>query len=177
MALSTWNIDASHSSVGFSVRHLVIAKVHGKFTKLSGAVKLDEQNLAASEVSVTLEAASIDTSDAKRDEHLRSADFFDVAAHPELTFASKRIEKTGSDAFKVTGDLSIHGVTKEIAVDVEYSGKGKDPWGNERVAFTGKTSINRTDFGLKWNQALEAGGVLVGEKIEISFDIQAVKAA
>jgi polyisoprenoid-binding protein YceI len=177
MALSTWNIDASHSTLGFSVRHLVIAKVHGKFTKFNGAVKLDEQDLAASEVNVTLEAASIDTSEPKRDEHLRSADFFDVVAHPQLTFASKRIEKTGADAFKVTGDLSIHGVKKEVALDVEYSGKGKDPWGNERVAFTGKTSINRTEFGLKWNQALEAGGVLVGEKIEISFDVQAVKAA
>ncbi len=175
MTLSTCIIDASHSSLGFAVRHMVIAKVPGKFTKFSGVIKLDEQDMTKSSASVTAEVASIDTSEPKRDEHLRSADFFDVANHPNLTFESKKIEKSG-DTYKVTGDLTIHGTKKEVVLDLEYAGKGKDPWGGERVGFSGKTTINRVDFGLKWNQALEAGGVLVGEKVKIVLEIEAIKA-
>ena len=175
--MTTWNIDTSHSGIHFSVRHMVIAKVRGAFDRFSGVVELDESNPAASKVSVRIEAASIDTREEKRDAHLRSADFFDVAQYPELTFTSTKIEKLGGDDYRVTGDLTIHGVTKEVVLDAESLGAGKDPWGNDRIAFSAKTAVNRKDFGLTWNQALETGGVLVGEKIEISLDVQAVKAA
>ena len=177
MALSTWNIDATHSTLAFSARHLVITKVHGKFTRFSGAVTLDADDLAKSTVSLSVDVGSIDTSEPKRDEHLRSEDFFDAATHPTLTFESKRIEKTGGETYKVIGDLTIRGTKKEVSLEVDYEGKGKDPWGGERVAFSGKTSLNRFDYGLHWKQALETGGLLVGEKIEITIDIQAVKAA
>jgi polyisoprenoid-binding protein YceI len=175
--MSTWNIDTSHSGVHFSVRHMVIAKVRGAFDRFSGVVELDEANPAASKVSVRIEAASIDTREEKRDAHLRSADFFDVEKYPELTFTSTKVEKLDGDEYRVTGDLTIHGVTKEVVLDAESLGAGKDPWGNDRIAFSATTAVNRKDFGLTWNQALETGGVLVGEKIEISLDVQAVKAA
>src|SRR6188768_771395 len=175
--MTTWNIDTSHSGIHFSVRHMVIAKVRGAFDRFSGVVELDEANPEASKVSVRIEAASIDTREEKRDAHLRSADFFDVEKYPELTFTSTKIEKLGGDDYRVTGDLTIHGVTKEVVLDAESLGAGKDPWGNDRIAFSAKTAVNRKDFGLTWNQALETGGVLVGEKIEISLDVQAVKAA
>lgn len=175
--MTTWNIDTSHSGVHFSVRHMVIAKVRGAFNRFSGVVELDEQNPAASKVSVRIDAASIDTREEKRDAHLRSADFFDVEKYPELTFESTKVEKLDGDEYRVTGNLTIHGVTKEVVLAAESLGAGKDPWGNDRIAFSATTSVNRKDFGLTWNQALETGGVLVGEKIEISLDVQAVKAA
>ena len=175
--MTTWNIDTSHSGINFSVRHMVIAKVRGTFNRFSGTVELDDANPAASKVSVRIDATSIDTREEKRDAHLRSADFFDVENHPELTFTSTKIEKLDGDDYRVTGDLTIHGVTKEVVLDAESLGAGKDPWGNDRIAFSATTSVNRKDFGLTWNQALETGGVLVGEKIEIALDVQAVKAA
>jgi polyisoprenoid-binding protein YceI len=175
--MTIWNIDTSHSGVHFSVRHMVIAKVRGAFTRFSGSVELDETNPAASKVAVRIDAASIDTREEKRDAHLRSPDFFDVEKYPELTFESTKVEKLDDERYRVTGDLTIHGVTKEVVLDAESLGVGKDPWGNDRVAFSATTSVNRKDFGLTWNQALETGGVLVGEKIEISLDVQAVKAA
>ncbi len=175
--MTTWNIDTSHSGVHFSVRHMVIAKVRGAFERWQGTLQFDPQNPAASKVSARIEAASIDTREEKRDAHLRSADFFDVEKYPELRFESTKIEKVGDDRYQVTGDLTIRDVTKEVVLDVEALGTGKDPWGNERVAFQAQTAINRKDFGLTWNQTLETGGVLVGEKIEISLDVQAVKAA
>jgi polyisoprenoid-binding protein YceI len=174
--MSTWNIDTSHSGVHFSVRHMVIAKVRGAFDRFSGTVELDEANPAASKVSVRIEAASIDTREEKRDTHLRSADFFDVENHPELTFTSTKVEKS-DDGYRVTGDLTIRGITKEVVLEAESLGSGKDPWGNDRIAFSATTAVNRKDFGLTWNQALETGGVLVGEKIEIALDVQAVKVA
>ena len=174
--MSTWNIDTSHSGVHFSVRHMVIAKVRGAFDEFSGTVELDEANPAASKVSVRIDAASIDTREEKRDAHLRSADFFDVENYPELTFTSTKVEKA-DDGYRVTGDLTIRGVTKEVVLAAESLGAGKDPWGNDRIAFSATTAVNRKDFGLTWNQALETGGVLVGDKIEISLDVQAVKAA
>lgn len=176
MATETFNIDLSHSSVSFSVRHMVIAKVHGRFARFSGAIALDEQTPSASSVNVTIEAASIDTNDEKRDGHLRSADFFDSDKFPQLTFVSSKVERPSGERFLVSGDLTIHGVTKPITLDVEYNGRGKDPWGGERASFSSKVSVNRRDFGLEWNQALEAGGVLVGDKIDITLEIEAVKA-
>ncbi len=171
-----WNIDTSHSSIGFTVRHMMFAKVHGRFAKWSTKLELDDKNLAASKVSVEVEAASIDTGDEKRDAHLKSADFFDAEKFSTLKFTSKRIEGSG-DNVKVVGDLTIHGVTKEVTLEVEKTGSGKDPWGNARVAFSAKTSVNRKDYGLSWNQALEAGGVLVSEKVDIQVEVQAVFAA
>ncbi|MBI2391438.1 MAG: YceI family protein [Deltaproteobacteria bacterium] len=173
--MANWVIDNSHSHIDFSVRHMVFAKVRGAFRKWNAQLALAE-DLASSTVNVEVEVASIDTGEEKRDGHLRSADFFDAETHPKMTFASKRIDKT-QGTLLVVGDLTIHGVTKEVALDVEETGRGKDPWGNERVGFSAKTSINRADYGLTWNAALETGGVLVGEKVEISIEVEAVKQA
>ncbi|MDB4965149.1 MAG: hypothetical protein JWN44_838 [Myxococcales bacterium] len=176
MATQRWNIDPSHSGVHFTVRHMVISKVRGAFDRWQGTVDFDEQNPSASKVSVRIEAASVDTRDEKRDAHLRSADFFDVENHPALTFESTKVEKLDGNDYRVTGKLTIHGITKEVALEAEYLGGGKDPWGNERLGFQARTAVNRKEFGLNWNQVLEAGGVLVGEKIEIALDVQAIKA-
>jgi polyisoprenoid-binding protein YceI len=176
MATNRWDIDVGHSAIHFWVRHLVISKVHGRFAKWSGAIELDAQDLTRSSVDVTIDAASIDTQVADRDTHLRSPDFLDVAKHPELAFRSRKIEKAGA-GYRVTGDLTLHGVTREVVLEAEFGGMAKDPWGNERSAFAAKTSLDRRDYGLTWNAALEAGGVLVGEKVEISIELEAVKKA
>lgn len=176
MATQSYNVDTSHSSVGFSVRHMMIAKVHGRFSKWSATIALDDADFSRSKVEAVIQTASIDTNEPKRDEHLRSADFFDAAQFPELRFTSKKVVGSG-EHFKVVGELSLHGVTREVTLDVERTGAGKDPWGNLREGFSAKTSINRTEFGLKWNQALETGGILVGEKVEIELELSAVKAA
>ena len=177
MTTNKWNLDAAHSGINFSIRHLVVAKVRGRFATFSGTLELDPQDLTRSRVEATIEAASIDTGVQQRDDHLRSADFFDAATYPELRFRSKHIHKVSSDRYRLTGELTIRDVTREVALDVEYGGQAKDPWGNERVAFTAKTAIDRKDFGLSWNQALETGGVLVGERVDIELEVQAVKAA
>lgn len=174
MALTNFTIDAAHSHVNFSVRHLVVAKVRGRFTKFAGTFAFDAESPANSHVSVSIDAGSIDTSDAQRDGHLKSPDFFDVENHKEITFKSKSVEGKGS-AFKVTGDLTIHGVTKEVTLDVEYAGISKDPWGNEKAGFEAKTTINRKDYGLVWNAILETGGVAVGEDVKIELDVEALK--
>lgn len=174
--MSTWNIDTSHSSIGFSVRHLVIAKVHGQFTKWSGVVRLDEADVAKSSVEVTIDAASVDTREAQRDAHLRSADFFDAEKHPTLSFVSKKIEKAAGGLL-VHGDLTMRGATREVVLEAEPLGRAKDPWGGERVAFSARASVDRKQWGLVWNQALEAGGVLVGEKVEIALEVEAVRQA
>jgi polyisoprenoid-binding protein YceI len=175
MTSKTWNIDPTHSGIHFSVRHMVFAKVRGRFGAFSGSIRFDEKNLAQSSVEVDIEAESIDTGVADRDKHLRSADFFNVEQFPRLLFKSKQIEKDG-DGYRVTGDLTIADATREITLATDYDGQAQDPWGNQRVAFTAKTSLNRAEFGLTWNQALEAGGVLVGDKIEIEIEVQAVEA-
>jgi polyisoprenoid-binding protein YceI len=172
---TTWNFDTAHSSVGFTVRHMVIAKVHGVFAQWSGAIELDEGDFTKSRVAVEIDAASIDTKNAQRDGHLRSADFFDAEKFPKLTFRSTRIEKTGADRFKVFGDLTMHGVTKAVVLDAEDTGAGKDPWGNERRGFSASATVDRREFGLNWNQALEAGGVLVSEQVRIQLDLSSVK--
>ena len=171
-----WDIDVGHSAIHFWVRHMIISKVHGRFARWSGAIELDQQDLTRSSVDVRIDTASIDTQVGDRDTHLRSADFLDVAKYPEMTFRSKRIEKVG-DGYRVVGDLSLHGVVREVTLEAEFAGIGKDPWGNQRAGFSAKASLDRRDYGLVWNAALETGGVLVGEKVEIAIELEAVKKA
>ena len=173
-AVDTYNIDPAHTTVGFAVTHLVINTVRGKFTDFTGSVSLD--GTTVKEAKATIQAKSINTGIEKRDNHLRSADFFDVQAHPTITFQAKRVEKKGDESV-VYGDFTIHGVTKEIALPIKVKGPIKDPWGTMRVGLEAKAKINRTDFGLKWNQVLEAGGVMVGDEVEIEINAEAVKAA
>ena len=177
MSTSKWDFDLGHSSVNFHVRHLMVSKVHGRFTKWSGNLELDEQDLTRSSLDVTIDAASIDTQEPKRDEHLRSADFLDVAVFPSITFKSTQITRDGDDSYRVAGDLTIHGVTKAVTLEVEGGARVTDPWGGTRTGFSARTSISRKEFGLTWNVALEAGGFLVGDKLDITLEIQAVKAA
>jgi polyisoprenoid-binding protein YceI len=176
MATQRWNIDSSHSGVHFTVRHMVISKVRGAFARWQGEVDFDAAAPAASTVAVRIDAASIDTHEPKRDDHLRSADFLDVAQHPALTFTSTKVEPLPGDRYRVIGDLTIRGVTRQVELAAELLGGGKDPWGNERIGFQATTAISRKDFGLIWNQALETGGVLVGDRVDIALDVQAVKA-
>ena len=155
---------------------MMIANVRGEFRELSGTLQLDEQNIANSSVNVTLKTASIQTNDAKRDDHLKSPDFFDVEKYPEITFHSTKWEQRGEDELAIRGDLAIHGVTKEVTLKVEGpTAEIKDPWGNSRIGFSAKTKINRKDFGLGWNVALETGGILVGEDVTIRLEVQFVK--
>ena len=175
MRTDRWEIDSSHSSVHFSVRHLVIAKVRGSFGRWTGTVHVPGGDLSKATVAVTIDASSIDTGVAQRDAHLKSADFFDVAQFPELQFVGKRVQPRSGGDLDVVGDLTIKGITREVVLRVEQNGEAKDPWGNLRKAFSAKTSIDRKDFGLTWNQVLEAGGVMVGDRVEIEAEIQAVK--
>ncbi len=177
MDIDRFEIDSSHSGIHFAVRHLVIARVRGQFSRWSGTLLVPGGDLARASVKVTIDASSIETGVADRDAHLRSADFFDVAAHPEITFSGDRVEVLAGDRLEVTGDLTLRGVTRPAVLDVEYTGKAQDPWGNERLGFSARTSIDRTAFGLVWNQLLEAGGVTVGERVDLEFEIEAVKQA
>jgi polyisoprenoid-binding protein YceI len=177
MNTNTWTLDTTHSGIAFSVRHMVVAKVRGRFASWSGTVELDEADIARSRVDVQIDASSIDTGNAQRDEHLRSGDFFDVQQFPSLRFSSRRVEAVSDERLRVVGDLSLHGVTREVTLDVERGGQAKDPWGNRRAGFAATTSILRSDFGLSWNQALETGGLLVADRIDIELDIQAVQSA
>jgi polyisoprenoid-binding protein YceI len=173
---STWSIDPEHSNVGFKVRHLMVSNVKGNFDKHTGTVEINDKDIAKSKVEVSIDTNSINTNVQKRDEHLRSADFFDVAKYPTMTFVSKKVAKAGKDKLKVTGDLTLHGVTKQVVLDVEGPSKeSKDPWGNIRKGATATTKINRKDFGLVWNAALETGGVAVGEEITITMEIEMIK--
>jgi polyisoprenoid-binding protein YceI len=172
-----WNLDSTHSSITFAVRHMVVSKVRGRFAAFVGALDLDDADITQSTIDVTIDTSSLDTGTAQRDEHLRSADFFDVAKFPELRFRSKRIETVDDAHYRITGDLTIRDVTREVTLAVEYGGRGKDPWGNERIGFVARTALDRKDFGLTWNQVVEAGGLLVDDKVEIDLDVQAVKAA
>ncbi len=169
-----WNIDGSHSSAEFSVKHMMITTTKGKFKVLSGTLDFEEGKVEGSYVEATIEAASIDSHDEKRDGHLRSADFLDVEKYPNITFKSTQVEKVKDDEWKVTGDLTIRDVTKSVVLDVEYAGQSKSPWGATAAGFSGKTSINRKDFGLNWNVALETGGVLVSDTVKISLELEAI---
>jgi polyisoprenoid-binding protein YceI len=174
--LSNWNLDASHSHAGFSVRHLMISNVRGEFRQLSGTLQYDAANVEKSVVSVTIQAASIDTREPNRDAHLKSADFFETEKYPELTFNSTAWQHKNDDELLIKGNLTMHGVTREVVLTAERTPEMKDPWGGTRVGFTGKTKINRKDFGLHYNAALEAGGVVVGEEVTISLEAEFVKA-
>ena len=174
-ALTTWQIDPTHSEVGFSVKHLMISTVRGRFSGVKGSVLLDSQDISRSSVEVEIDAATIDTREEKRDAHLRSPDFFDVEKHPTITFRSRRIEPLGGDRFRVTGDLTIRGVTREVVLEATDEGRERDPWGGERAGFTASGKVDRREFGLTWNQALETGGVLVSNDIKLSIEVQAVK--
>ncbi len=173
---STWTIDPDHSNVGFKVKHLMVSNVKGSFDKHTGTVEINDKDITKSKVEVSIDTNSINTNVQKRDEHLRSADFFDVAKYPKMTFVSKKVAKAGNNKLKVTGDLTLHGVTKQVVLDVaQLSKESKDPWGNIRRGTTATTKIDRKDFGLTWNKALETGGVLVGEEVTITLEIEMIK--
>jgi polyisoprenoid-binding protein YceI len=175
MALEQWQIDTARSAVGFTVRHMVISKVHGRFTRWSGTLELDLDNLSTSKVSSILEASSIETRDALRDDYLRSADFLDPEKHPHLEFRSTRIEKVGAKKYEIRGDLTIRGVTREVVLDTMFGGLRNDPRGGKLARFEATTKIDRKDFGLVWSTALEAGGILVGDNVDIALEIEARK--
>ena len=175
MAPSQWQFDTSHATIGFSVRHMMVSKVHGQFTKWSGQFTFNDQDPTASKAVVEIDVNSINTNEAQRDGHLKSPDFFDAANHPLITFRSTAIEKHGAD-YRVTGDLTIRGTTRPVVLDAEFSGAIVDMQGNDRAGFSAKTSIDRKDFGLTWNMLLEAGGFAVADKVEISLEFEAVRA-
>lgn len=170
----TWNIDPVHSSVNFVVRHLMVSKVRGKFGAFNGTITIDENRLASS-VTASVDMVSVSTGDDNRDGHLRTNDFFDVETYPTMTFTSTEVRPDGGD-YVLVGDLTIKGVTKQVQFDLEFDGVSPDPWGGTRAGFSAEGEIDRRDFGLEWNMALDSGGLLVGEKVKISLDIQAVKA-
>jgi polyisoprenoid-binding protein YceI len=173
----TYQIDGAHSSAQFSVKHLAVSNTRGEFTKMSGTITYDPQNLAASKVEAVIDVSTINTREPKRDEHLKSADFFDVAKYPTMTFKSTRWYKEGGK-LKIQGDLTLHGVTKAVTLDVDGpTPEVKDPWGNYRVGASASTRINRKDWGLTWNKAMETGGLLVGEEVTITLDIEAMRPA
>jgi polyisoprenoid-binding protein YceI len=173
---TTWNVDPVHSHAQFKVKHMMISNVKGEFTKVTGKLELDSSDITKSKLEASVDATTINTREPQRDGHLKSADFLDVEKFPVLTFASTRVSKTGVDQLSVEGDLSIHGVTRKVAFQVEGpSVPMKDPWGNTRIGLSATTRINRKDFGLIWNSALETGGIMVGEEVTITLDVEFVK--
>jgi polyisoprenoid-binding protein YceI len=175
---STWAIDPAHSAVGFSVKHMMVSNVRGYFNTFSGTLEGQGEDPTTATIAVTIDVSSIDTREPKRNDHLRSGDFFDVAKYPTIAFKSKRVEKAGQGKLRVIGDLTIHGVSKEAVLDVDgLTPQTKDPWGGTRVGAHATTRINRKDFGLLWNKVLETGGVLVGEDVDITIDVELVKKA
>jgi polyisoprenoid-binding protein YceI len=175
MTRARWSVDRAHSSLDFWVRHMMVAKVRGRFARWQAFVDFDEDAPSSSSVDVTIEAASIETWDDARDEHLRSADFLDVERYPAIAFRSTSVEPAGEGRYRMLGELTICGRTCPALVDVEYAGRVKDPAGHERVGFSASTAIQRKDFGLTWNQVLEAGGVLISDRIEITIEIEAIR--
>ncbi len=175
-ASGTWVIDPTHTNLGFSARHAMVAKVRGNFGEFSGSFTIDGDNLAASTAEVTIQVASIDTKTADRDTHLKSPDFLDVENFPTITFVSTAVTPKGDDVV-ITGDLTIHGVTKSVEIEYEFVGISQDPWGQTKIGFEGSTKISRKDFGLTWNAALETGGVLIGDEIKLNLDVEATKQA
>jgi polyisoprenoid-binding protein YceI len=170
---TVWQIDPSHSAVEFGVKHMMFSTVKGRFGGVSGRIVVDGDDPATGRVEVEIEAASVDTRDGKRDAHLRSADFFDAENHPSLRFRSTRIEPVGGDRFRLVGDLTIRGVTKEVVLEATFNGRGTSPWGQEVAGYSAETAINRKDYGLTWSAPLESGGVLVGDDVKISLEIEA----
>lgn len=177
IAVTTWNLDPIHSSAQFKVKHMMISNVKGEFSAIKGSLTLDSTDITKSHVEATIDVATINTREEQRDTHLKSADFFDVAQHPTLTFKSTQVAKTGVDTLKVSGDLTIHGITRKVVLEVEGpTAPIKDPYGNTRIGLSASTRINRKDFGLEWNSILEGGGILVGEEVAITLDLQFLKA-
>jgi polyisoprenoid-binding protein YceI len=176
MATERWAIDTAHSSVDFVVRHMVVSRTRGTFTDWNGMIEVDSANPLAASVTATIAVASLDTRDKKRDEHLLSPEFFDAAAYPTITFQSRRITLVG-ESLEVTGDLTIHGQTRALTLQVDYNGLNRDPWGNARVHYSARATLHRKDFEIGWNQVLEAGGVLIGELVTIEIEIEALQAA
>jgi polyisoprenoid-binding protein YceI len=174
-ARTTWTIDAAHSQVEFAVRHLMISTVRGRFAGVRGTVVTDDSDPRTAQVDVTIDVHTIDTREAQRDAHLRSADFFDAEKFPVLTFTGTGVTDVKGDRFKLVGDLTMHGVTREVTLDVTSEGRGKDPWGGERAGYSAVAKVNRSDFGLTWNQVLETGGIAVGDEIKIALDLELVK--
>ena len=176
-AATSWTIDPAHSVVEFAVKHLMFSTVKGRFPNVSGAIALNDADLSASSVTAEIDTASIHTGEPNRDAHLRSGDFLDVENFPSITFESTGVVPRGSNSFVIVGNLTLHGVTQEVTLEAELAGKGTDPWGGQRAGFTASTSISRKEFGLTWNQGLEAGGVLVSDQVKISLEIQATQQA
>jgi len=175
-SVSTWNLDPAHSAAEFKVKHMMISNVKGSFRGLKGTLTLDDADPSRSKVTATVDIATLSTGDDQRDAHLKSADFFDAAQFPHMTFDSTTVKKTGEGEYQVTGDLTLHGVTKPVTFAVDGPGApGKDPWGNTRIGLSATAKINRKDFGLSWNAALETGGVLVGEDVALTIDAQFIK--
>jgi polyisoprenoid-binding protein YceI len=173
----SWNIDTAHTQIQFSVRHLMISKVRGHFEKFSGSVALDKDHPENTKVEVKVETASINTREPQRDGHLRSPDFFNSDVYPYMTFVSKRVDVLSGQTARLVGDLTIRDVTREVVMDVEFLGMAKSPWGTTSAGFTASGKLNRKDWGLTWNQGLETGGVLVGEDVELSIELELVEAA
>lgn len=172
-----YTIDTAHSTIGFTVRHAMVTNVKGKFNDFSGSLHLDGSDPSASTASIDVKMDSIDTGSEDRDGHLKSADFFKIDEYPTMTFRSTKAEALGDEDYRITGDLTILGTTKPLTIDLEFNGAAKDPFGNERVGFEGKAEIKRSEWGLTWNAALETGGVLISDKIKLTFDISAIKNA
>ena len=171
-----WDVDSSHAVVGFSVKHLTISNVKGEFAKVSGTVDFDGKNTQGAKIDITIDASTVDTRDLKRDEHLKSADFLDVAKFPTITFKSKKIMLAKKGKFKATGDLTIRGVTKEVTLDIsDLTAEVKDPWGNTRIGVNATTIINRKDFGASWNKVLDNGGLVVGDEVKVNLEIELIK--
>ncbi|MCA9972103.1 MAG: polyisoprenoid-binding protein [Anaerolineales bacterium] len=173
----TWQIDFAHSEINFTVRHMMISKVRGQFESFDGTVNFDPDNPANTTVNIRVDTSSINTKEGQRDGHLKSPDFLDVETYPTMTFTSTRVEQTGDDTARLVGDLTIRGVTKEVVLNVEYAGQAKSPWGTTSAGFSASGKINRKDWGLTWNQALETGGVLVGDEIKIDIELELVQVA
>lgn len=172
---ATYTIDTAHTEVGFKVKHLGISNVRGKFVDFTGTFEFDPENIAASKTTATIKTASVDTANEKRDDHLRSPDFFNTEQHPIMSFTSKEVKNINGKSFTVSGDLTLNGITKQIDLAVEHTGVAIDPWGSQRAAFLATTTINRKDFGLTWNKLLEAGGVVVGDEVTIEIALQGIK--
>ncbi|WHY13915.1 YceI family protein [Peribacillus frigoritolerans] len=177
MTNTNWIVDPTHSTIEFSVKHMMIAKVKGSFNKFEASILANPSDLTTAEIDFTVDVASIDTRNADRDNHLRSADFFDVEKNPTLTFKSTKIVKTDEDEYDVTGNVTLNGVTQEETFSITFEGQGKDPWGNEKAGFSGKGKVKRSDYGLTYNAALETGGVLIGDQITLTIEIEAAKEA
>jgi polyisoprenoid-binding protein YceI len=175
--VTEWRVDMQHSSINFMVRHLLVAKVRGRFARWTGSLRFDESNPSASSVEVAIDAGSIDTSEAQRDAHLRSADFFDVGKHPKIAFKSTKVERVDRTTYKVRGELTIRGVTRPAVLEVEYGGSLRDPSGHDRAGFSAKAIVDRKEFGITFNQVLDHGGLALGELVTIDIDVEATKMA